>query len=117
MSELKNCPFCGGEAIQNEPEQHGGMGGEYESVTIVCKECRVKLHGRGDNWATAEQEAIDAWNTRADGWISVEDEPVAQCRKVEVYNGEDVFIDIYRGEGVPANITHWRIPSPPKEKP
>ena len=56
MSELKPCPFCGGEAeILTAESMHGG----YLSG-IMCNDCR----SRGDVYDT-EAEAIEAWNTRA----------------------------------------------------
>lgn len=55
MSELKPCPFCGGEAEMLTAES---MNGGY-LFGIMCNDCR----SRGDVYDT-EAEAIEAWNTR-----------------------------------------------------
>lgn len=55
MSDLKPCPFCGGEAETLTAESmHGGY-----LFGIMCNDCR----SRGDVYDT-EAEAIAAWNTR-----------------------------------------------------
>ena len=57
MTELKPCPFCGGEAETLTAESmHGGY-----LFGIMCSDCR----SRGDVYNT-EAEAIEAWNTRAE---------------------------------------------------
>ena len=55
MTELKPCPFCGGEAEMLTAES---MNGGY-LFGIMCNDCR----SRGDVYGT-EAEAIAAWNTR-----------------------------------------------------
>lgn len=57
MTELKPCPFCGGEAeILTAESMNGGY-----LFGIMCNDCR----SRGDVYDT-EAEAIAAWNTRAE---------------------------------------------------
>ena len=57
MTELKPCPFCGGEAEMLTAESmHGGY-----LFGIMCNDCR----SRGDIYDN-EAEAIAAWNSRAD---------------------------------------------------
>lgn len=59
MSELKPCPFCGGEAEMLTAESmHGG---NLYGVMCNCCACRTDVF---DN----EAEAIEAWNTRADDY-------------------------------------------------
>ena len=51
MSELKPCPFCGGEAtIQPEGDYH----------EIHCEDCGIELNRR------TYDETVTAWNTRAE---------------------------------------------------
>lgn len=63
MTELKPCPFCGGEA-------------EYRAAkyvrtvfkhSVVCLECFASVPPKA-----SEQEAIEAWNTRAERTCHVE---------------------------------------------
>ena len=57
MSDLKPCPFCGGEAEMLTAES---MNGGY-LFGIMCNDCC----SRGDVYDT-EAEAIAAWNSRAE---------------------------------------------------
>ena len=60
MSELKPCPFCGGEAdISDE-----GTGTEPFRYWVYCPNNACFVEGTAA-YAT-EAEAIEAWNTRAD---------------------------------------------------
>ena len=54
MSELKPCPFCGGEAELM-------VGKYYGTKWVECKTC----HAESDAFDT-RAEAIDAWNRRAE---------------------------------------------------
>ena len=56
MSELKNCPFCNGEAelITSFSEYGVETGASCERCDAYC-------------------ESLDKWNTRADGWIDTND--------------------------------------------
>ena len=53
MTELKECPFCGGEAIIQSPNMH-------RVTCISCKQCKASTA-----WLP-EEEAIEAWNRRAE---------------------------------------------------
>ena len=57
MTELKNCPICGGEPLQGK---HWVTWCDREYV-VAC-ECGAARSG------DTKSEAITAWNTRADGW-------------------------------------------------
>ena len=50
MSELKPCPFCGGEAF-------------VSIVGVSCSKCPAAMIVDAN---ATEQDAIDAWNTRAE---------------------------------------------------
>lgn len=53
MTELKPCPFCGGEAELID---------KYEGVFwIICKGCLCE-----SGFVKTKEEAINAWNRRAD---------------------------------------------------
>ena len=59
MSNLKNCPFCGGEARRyfGKNDFHG----------IVCKKCAAKIYGYASQGA-----ATRAWNKRVPATIATE---------------------------------------------
>ena len=50
-TELKPCPFCGGEARR--------YNGNLDLCGIVCKKCGAKVYGRAD-----KASATRAWNRR-----------------------------------------------------
>lgn len=56
MSELKPCPFCGGEAILDD-DQISDWPREYWGE---CLQCGATGHKTEDR-----QKAIDAWNRRS----------------------------------------------------
>lgn len=69
MSELKKCPFCGGEAeFYRTPIKSNG--GWCDSVVVRCKECEARTnrvlynsvkHPNDEEY----MEAAEAWNRRA----------------------------------------------------
>jgi Lar family restriction alleviation protein len=64
MSELKNCPFCGGEAdIEEIPRSP--FANEPYAWGVGCKACNIGWYEE------AKEEAIAAWNRRPDRWIPV----------------------------------------------
>ena len=73
MSELKPCPFCGGEAQ---------MGVNRESTVreyyIGCMNCHIRLYKIGYKRFWSETEAIAAWNSRAE----------RTCQPFERMNGQ-----------------------------
>lgn len=58
--KLKPCPFCGSE----NPEIVNASHCEYY---VSCVNCG------GQTWGLIKADAIREWNTRASGWVSVED--------------------------------------------
>ena len=73
MTELRECPFCGG-------AHHNTMGGaNVEKLWwIKCQSCNAE-----GPTETTEAAAISAWNRRADDWQPIETAP--EDRPVEVY--------------------------------
>ncbi len=82
MTELKPCPFCGGEAVV---DSHFSCVYELIYGVVSCKRCGIKVHGKKSfdtyaatyegyatqEWVTnahieAKQSAIDEWNRRDD---------------------------------------------------
>ena len=78
MSELKPCPFCGGEdlEIDHAPTYDVHHSDVYE---LHCPDCG----GRGgEEWT--EAEAIAAWNTRAE-YHGYEDAAVEAWKRIKAY--------------------------------
>lgn len=74
MSDLKPCPFCGGEAFVNEdPTNNGGKPHISGNVglgrlwSVECDECGAD----GGYWQGSDI-AIKAWNTRAERTCHIE---------------------------------------------
>lgn len=73
MTELKPCPFCGGEAYL-ERSHRAFIDGKSTKVALVrCKKCNarterfcLKNFGRTSHSVEAEILAIEAWNRRYD---------------------------------------------------
>ena len=75
MSELKSCPFCGGNDIkikESEPSTANFNEGAV-NFSIECLSFDCKAMPRLNLWHVTPEDAIDAWNTRApqSEWISV----------------------------------------------
>lgn len=97
MSELKPCPFCGGNAALD-------VSPHDKTVAVQCRLCTCSIvHCSG-------QEAIDFWNRRASPWIRFEDRKPLKGDKVLVRYADGVFgaFNTWTG-GVPwrDDITHW----------
>lgn len=60
--QLKPCPCCGSLEATIKTMNVG-------TYRVFCGYCRLCIPG-----CESRSEAIEKWNTRADGWISVEDE-------------------------------------------
>lgn len=73
MSELKPCPFCGGEA-SIEYENYDFDGGNWwliREADVVCRECGLVFHVENESREYQHGEhcldfIIEAWNTRAE---------------------------------------------------
>lgn len=61
MQDLKHCPFCGGDADKYIDDY--GDGKFY--VNVRCSKCGAKVSRKGAIGAVTE-EAVNAWNRRAD---------------------------------------------------
>lgn len=61
MSDLKQCPFCGGTAKLYREQ---GIGGSFGSV-VRCEGCGAKSAWKQISYTTAcDHEAAEAWNRR-----------------------------------------------------
>ena len=59
MSELKPCPFCGGEGVITDEDCYGFT---YNDWMVYCENCQTYV-GFGLQCETPE-EAAEAWNRR-----------------------------------------------------
>ena len=106
MTELKPCPFCGGEATAIDG-----------SKQVWCSDCYAD--------GPFTEEHIAAWNHRASDWISVEERLPETGRGVLVHGGMAYLSDQDRAwhsmidgnRRIQWAVTHWMpLPEPP-EKP
>ena len=116
--KLKPCPFCGGEAFcyvsgRIEPEMP-------DMFWVRCKNCDVVTKSY-----TTREKAIKKWNTRALGWIPVEEKlPEKFSIGVEVTTKDlerniaryakppmDMWISVYTGRTL--DVIAWKEPSEP----
>jgi hypothetical protein len=115
MTDLKLCPFCGGEVAL---ARNGWSG------YVACQDCRV---------STAEMPEVDAvaaWNTRPSPWCSVADRlPEVGIEGYLTHGGECIeprrvcFMDktgwrvLDDFEDSAPGVTHWMpLPLPPEAR-
>ena len=83
MNKLLPCPFCGGSKnVQLETDFRPERTKCNWSARVICLDCFGTVQTRGFEWTkeAAENEAIAAWNNRADAV------PVVRCKECEYYN-------------------------------
>jgi len=116
VSEIDNCKHCGGKAefkaiiaYSSYPERDEGF--------VRCQEC-----GASTGRVRVRQEAISAWNRRADGWISVKERLPEPYTHVLCHAFGNVFVAMRDKDGwmgleyANEYITHWMpLPQPPEE--
>lgn len=68
-TELKPCPFCGGEAVlYHQSSKYTNFDGDY----VYCMKCGCRTRffecygGTGKKHEDTEKEATNAWNRRSD---------------------------------------------------
>ena len=123
MSELKSCPFCGRDAhVKTYQVCEDG-----EESSAGCYECQIFTPGMEGPYGNSEA-AIQAWNSRVDNWISVEDRLPEIDVRVDVWlkrnaeaqrgiwKGDYWRIDDHHSEKYNiTDVTHWQpLPKPPE---
>lgn len=120
MTELKSCPFCGGKANPVTIDRQPCPSKYY----IECSLCCNALTEDVDSLSIA----IASWNTRADGWISVDKEKPTTNYVIggssnsgfvgEVRFDKGDFFHVNDEDWIPItkDITHWMSkPSAPRK--
>jgi len=109
MNELRECPFCGGEAEIQEPLYVAP--GIVPPCLIRCGRCGAEI------MRDTEAEAVAAWNRRAAGWVKCSPETMPKCgERYLVANGpivKEAYLDggnewIDRYDITLRYVTHWR---------
>ena len=86
--ELKRCPFCGKE-LEEHPWKDDTF---WHSFNLEEERCCF-LEGK-----VVEVEDIEAWQTRADPWINLDDGPEEGWKKGEVILAK-IYVDHGMGHG------------------
>lgn len=60
MTELKPCPFCGGEPILEKAVMLNGIEEPIKVFKYKCSKCGVAETG----WPMSEEAAVERWNRR-----------------------------------------------------
>ena len=60
MTELKKCPFCGGEANIESYDPYDGYQGNFTVWRVQCYQCRALIQRK------TREKAIADWNRRAE---------------------------------------------------
>ena len=60
MTELKPCPFCGGEPILEKAVMPNGKDEPIKLFKYKCRKCGVAEFG----WPLSEEIAVEHWNRR-----------------------------------------------------
>lgn len=131
MDKLKPCPFCGGDAQLYNWETDNNLCHGWYRVSCIRGTC-----GTDGPMADSTKKALKRWDTRASGWIPVEDGLPELNQSVDGWtplacNGETnqrienicwdpeykkwVCSDYYEPLSSELNITHWMPqPEPPE---
>lgn len=126
MSELKPCPFCGGNAKMFSAKANAA--GTRFVYWVECNGSMCKCSPKTENYYTKE-EAAKAWNKRASDWIPCSERMPEKDTSVLISaQGHRVsaFYDAVKGvfmltetEGLfysMSAVTHWMpLPDPPEE--
>ena len=62
MTDLKPCPFCGGEAEINV--KYGDYGYTPHVYFVRCKHCGVKMEMESNSYNDLSNAVVIAWNRR-----------------------------------------------------
>lgn len=118
--QLKPCPFCG---------KNGEMHKRKIGFSVLCG--NENCGNAFTNFHKNEIYAINQWNTRADGWVSVDDQlpeigqecliEIPVCGKFNLengkYKGEGIWVGAwcdFRGKGCNYKVNRWMpLPSKP----
>lgn len=111
--KLRECPFCGGAEISVRDKSR------YD-FCVRCANCNSQTE-----WLPTIADAVTAWNTRPDSWISVEERlpdttTVLGCN-IEGFVATVLYMSnakrwvITTNMSVIMDVTHWMpLPEPPK---
>lgn len=67
MDKLKPCPFCGGTSIRLEKNEYTDSGCDGKIIATATRQrIYCSLCACGTTWWYYEEDAIEAWNQRAE---------------------------------------------------
>lgn len=72
FNDIKNCPFCGGEAKLVPKSKTYFKGNQEYTCWIECKQCHCRsgrfLFIQYDSTHEARMKAVEAWNSRKENY-------------------------------------------------
>ena len=99
MLELKPCPFCGKRAELKKDTRYPRSGKQEDKAVkayeVICPNHDCVIYNADNTYFLSKKAAVEAWNSRASGWISVND------RLPEKYKGHpcsDYVLFVYDNE-------------------
>lgn len=121
MSDLRECPFCGGEARLVGIQKTGEA--PFNHWIIQCTKCLC-----GTDWEDGKENATKAWNARRSPWVKCSDRLPSEKGNYFIWaHPEDTpvgFADKVYWDGIhwrgsffyPEAVTHWMEILPPEEE-
>lgn len=98
MNDLKKCPFCGGRPHFEDYGKYGRWGVKHTCKGGTGNDRRIGIYASGFD---TKQEAVDAWNARAEAqghWEIIVDDydcemMLCSVCKSEFYDGDNDTVD------------------------
>ncbi len=87
---LKPCPFCGGKAELKQDTRYP-RSGKYEdkavkAYEVICPNHDCVIYNADNTYFLSKKAAVEVWNSRASGWISVKERLPEEIHRIDYYD-------------------------------